>query len=75
MTLPCLLNSDQGGSAKSTGPPFSLPSGGQSPPLSICVYFLGHGALYVTVTVSPLRNVSSDFTGKPPLGHFFGSVP
>jgi hypothetical protein len=38
-------------------------------------YFLGQGALYSEVTVAPVANVISDFTGKPPLGHFFGSVP
>lgn len=38
-------------------------------------YFLGQGALYSVVTVAPVAKVISDFTGKPPLGHFFGSVP
>jgi hypothetical protein len=35
----------------------------------------GHGALYVTGTTAPPRNDSSDFTGKPPFGHFFGIMP
>jgi len=35
----------------------------------------GHGALYMTGTTAPPRNDSSDFTGKPPFGHFFGIMP
>ena len=38
-------------------------------------YFFGQGTLMLTVEVSPLRYLSSVFAGKPPFGHFFGTVP
>lgn len=38
-------------------------------------YRLGQGTTGSTVAVSPLRNVSSTLPLKPPLGHFFGTVP
>ena len=38
-------------------------------------YFFGQGTLMLTVEVSPLKYLSSVFAGKPPFGHFFGTVP
>ncbi len=37
-------------------------------------YCFGQGSFAVTVTSSPLWKVSSDLTGKPPLGHVLGRV-
>src|SRR6202034_651875 len=38
-------------------------------------YFLGQGTLMLAVDVSPLRNFSSVFPGKPPFGHLLGTLP
>ncbi len=35
----------------------------------------GQGTVGLTVTVSPLRNVTSTFPLKPPFGHVLGTVP
>ena len=57
-------------------PPLAFPPAGMARRCHLSGgYFLGHGALYVDTTDSPLRNVNSDLTGKPPLGQVFGSVP
>lgn len=38
-------------------------------------YRFGQGTVGSTVTVSPLRNVSSTLPVKPPFGQVFGTVP
>jgi hypothetical protein len=46
----------------------------------LSLYFLGHGILYVVVTVCGVEVAeagerSSDLTRKPPFGHLVGIVP
>ena len=61
-----------GGSLSPTG----SPSTWDLPRLSLLIgYVFGHGTLMLAVEVSPLRNFSSVFAGKPPLGHLLGTVP
>jgi len=72
------FGNEPGGPIESMGPPVPLHLAELTPQrreLATAAYFLGHGALYRVVTVSPVLNVSSDFSGKPPFGHFVGMVP
>jgi len=72
------FNSEAGDPTHTLGPPVasslrsgSCPQGHEPAAIS---YFLGHGALYSAVDVSPVAKVISVFSGKPPFGHFFGTV-
>ena len=73
-----------GGPTVLVRPPVCIPLASSLRPrgrqLSAASYFLGHGAVYVAVATCSVRppspaNFSSAFSGKPPFGHFFGTVP
>src|SRR5690242_5026419 len=86
--LPCGSLNEAGGPTCAEPPvsshgPVSLRPGGRDSSLA---YFFGHGALNVASAVfagipnsrSPPYwppKMTSVFTGKPPFGHFVGSVP
>ena len=60
-------------------PPIHTPRDHRGPPQPPCGglaarYRLGQGALYEVLETAPPRKVISVFNGKPPLGHFFGTV-
>jgi hypothetical protein len=73
------FNSEAGDPTHTLGPPVAPSLRSSSCPLrhelaAFSYYLLGHGALNSADDVSPVAKVISVFSGKPPFGHFFGTV-